>query len=746
MLSFVKNSRPLSPAAEASFTRRLNRVVLIPALFMFALVGVLLWQISYLISVTQWVVHTDQVIVRLWTTRKLMIDMETGERGYLLVGDKRFLEPHQKATRAIPESFAQIMKLTKDDPEQQERLRKAQTDFANWQSFTTKMIRLRDDNNPLYKNLELNLEGKQRLDVVRKQMIAMSDYEERLRDERNNTVKKVIPMAILAAIGAAVVLGGVLTFLARKELFRLSDKYEEILKTTFEQGEELQQSYAQFRTLSDAMPQMVWTAKPNSEVDYINQRWSDYTGYIPQENVPIHLSEFLHPDDHDRTRQTWLKSVETGNLFEMEYRLCRKQDKTYRWHLARGIPLRNNKGEIIKWFGTATDIDDQKRSMELLAQSNAEFRTLTDVVPQMVWTADRHGAVTYMNQRWYEFTGTNPEDNIGEGWKHILHPEDLKRVESAWLESVHTGQPYDCEYRMRRASDGSFRWHIARGIPLRNHAGEIIKWFGSNTDIDDQKHAEQVLQERAQELFNLAESLQFTTANLEKRNRELDQFTYVISHDLKAPLRAISNLSHWIEEDLNEQLSKENSEQMRLLRSRVQRMEDLINGLLQYSRIGRTENRYETIQVDRLLTEVIDSIAPPEGCKIEIASEMPVISGEAVLLRQVFANLIGNAILHHHLKTGNIHVSSILKGNFCEFAVKDDGPGIPPAFHEKIFVIFQTLQARDTFESTGIGLSIVKKIIESQGGRIWVESEAGSGATFRFTWPIRVITQIGKKG
>lgn len=619
MFSFVKNARPLSPAAEASFTRRLNRVVLIPALFMFVLVGVLLAQISYLISVTQWVEHTDQVIVRLWTTRQLMLDMKTGERGYLLVGDKRFLEPYKLAAREMPHSFSQAMELTKDNAEQQERLRKVQSDFVDWQSFTAKMIRFREDNNPLYKSFALNLESEQRLDTLLNQMIAISNAEEKLREQRNNSVKKLIPMSILGAVSAAVVLGGVLTFLARKELFRLSDKYEEILKTTFEQGEKLQQSFAEFQTLSDA-------------------------------------------------------------------------------------------------------------------------------VPQMVWRADQYGAVDYMNQRWYEYTNTTSEDNVGEGWKQILHPDDRKRVETAWLESVLTGQPYDCEYRMHRGSDGSYRWHVSRGIPLRNSTGQIVKWFGSTTDIDAQKQAEQVLQERAQELLSLAENLQSKTTSLEKSNRELDQFTYVISHDLKAPLRAISNLSHWIEEDFSQHLSEENSQQMQLLRSRVRRMEDLINGLLQFSRIGRTENHYKTIHVDQLLLEVIDSIDPPAGFQIQIIPEMPIIQGEEMLLRQVFANLISNAIKHHSGLEGNITISSLSKGNFYEFAVKDDGPGIAAAFHDKIFVIFQTLQARDKLESTGIGLSIVKKIIESQGGTIWVESIVGSGTTFRFTWPANETTQSDLKG
>lgn len=270
--------------------------------------------------------------------------------------------------------------------------------------------------------------------------------------------------------------------------------------------------------------------------------------------------------------------------------------------------------------------------------------------------------------------------------------------------------------------------------------GVLVRAWGIQRDITvakrleaERKKADSALRSRAAELAHLTAALTQTNTALEKRNQELDQFAYVTSHDLKAPLRAIANLSQWLEEDLSEKLTPETQHQMHLLRGRVQRMEALIDGILQYSRAGRVE-AVKPVAVEQLLGEVIDSLAPPPEFTIQVEPGMPTLVTERLLLEQVFANLISNAVKHHHFTQGKITLSAQDHPEFWEFAVADDGPGIPPQYHEKVFAIFQTLEARDTVESTGIGLAIVKKIVESKGGTIRLESQA-EGTTFYFTWP-----------
>ena len=232
----------------------------------------------------------------------------------------------------------------------------------------------------------------------------------------------------------------------------------------------------------------------------------------------------------------------------------------------------------------------------------------------------------------------------------------------------------------------------------------------------------------------LEQRVEERTAEVEQNIQELEQFAYVTSHDLKAPLRSISNLASWLEEDLEEKHTDASREQLDLLRDRVQRMDALIEGLLEYSRIGRTERTIDTVDIAQLLAEVVDSLAVPEEFSIIIGDGMPTLNTERLQLYQVFTNLISNAIKHHGSPQGSVQVTVKDVGSCYEFSVADDGSGIAPQYHEKIFQIFQTLETRDYGSNTGIGLALVKKIVQEHGGSITLESEEGKGATFRFTW------------
>jgi signal transduction histidine kinase len=225
------------------------------------------------------------------------------------------------------------------------------------------------------------------------------------------------------------------------------------------------------------------------------------------------------------------------------------------------------------------------------------------------------------------------------------------------------------------------------------------------------------------------------TSEAERRAQDLEQFAYVASHDLKAPLRAIGNLADWIGEDLEGKLSAESQEQLMLLKDRVRRMNALIEGLLEYSRVGRTEGALSLVDTRELLEEIIDSLSPSEGFVIEIDSELPVFRTDRLLLGQVFSNLISNSLKHHGGDHGHIRIGVHEKQGFFEFGVSDDGVGIAPEYHDKIFKIFQTLEAKDYGGNTGIGLALVKKIVREQGGVIILESEPGHGTRFLFTWP-----------
>jgi PAS domain S-box-containing protein len=384
----------------------------------------------------------------------------------------------------------------------------------------------------------------------------------------------------------------------------------------------------------------------------------------------------------------------------------------------------------------AESIGNLKSELETRKKLEAELELLVQVLEaseDYIGLADVNGRVIWNNPRMKQTIGIDDPE---------IERLSIADYHPAWALSVikERGIPTAIE-------KGSWLGETAiiaedgREIPVsqliiahKSPEGEVDYISTVMRDLSNRKQIEKSLKERAEELEWVNQELVETTLLLKKRNQELDRFAYVTSHDLKAPLRAIANLATWLGEDLEGQIPQENQEQLQLMQSRVQRMDNLIQGLLEYSRAGRKNTKIQKVNIGDLIRETIESLSPPPGFEIFVASNMPTLKTEIVLLRQIFANLIGNAIKYHHRKKGKITISVKDLGQFHEFAIADNGPGIDPQYHERIFRIFQTLQARDTIESTGVGLSIVKKIVESKGGKVRVESCLDEGTTFYFTW------------
>jgi len=267
---------------------------------------------------------------------------------------------------------------------------------------------------------------------------------------------------------------------------------------------------------------------------------------------------------------------------------------------------------------------------------------------------------------------------------------------------------------------------------ISNGAENIQVKVATNDEIGKLAHAFNNMLHR---LEKSRTELILHSEQLKKQNEELDQFTYVVSHDLKAPLRAIFKLSEWIEQDLGDSIPVEIKKNMQILRGRVFRLEGLINGLLEYSKIGRISVPTERLDVQTLLRETVDLLNPPMHIKINIQKGMPVFKTKKYLLQQVFINLISNAIKYNDKEEGTIAIMVSEMNNYYRFVVEDNGMGINKAYHDKVFEIFQTLQPRDKVEGTGVGLAIIKKSVEDMGGVISIESEETKGAKFIFTWP-----------
>ncbi len=224
-------------------------------------------------------------------------------------------------------------------------------------------------------------------------------------------------------------------------------------------------------------------------------------------------------------------------------------------------------------------------------------------------------------------------------------------------------------------------------------------------------------------------------SELESANEELKSFAYVVSHDLKAPLRAIGSLADWIATDYGDKFDQAGKELLQLLTSRVRRMDGLIDGILQYSRVGRVRETRVPVDLEQLVHDVIDLLAPPPHVRITVDTPLPTVTADRTRMQQVFQNLLGNAIRYLDKPQGTIRVGCTAQPDGWRFSIADNGPGIEPRQFEKIFQLFQTLAPRDKVESTGVGLALTKKVVELYGGHIWVESAPGKGSTFFFTLP-----------
>ncbi|MEP0545306.1 MAG: PAS domain S-box protein [Rhodothermales bacterium] len=305
-----------------------------------------------------------------------------------------------------------------------------------------------------------------------------------------------------------------------------------------EAAEAVRRSEAQLLSLVDNLPELAWSARPDGHIEFYNHRWYEYTGTTPEQMEGWGWKAVHHPDHLDDVVARWQHSIDAGEAFEMEFPL-RAADGSFRWFLTRIRPLRDDDGEITRWVGTNTDIDEHRRLLaerdEALARaetSEARYRFLGETLRQQVWTAEPDGQLDYVNSYVVEFFGRSAEEVIGAGWQAVVHPEDLPLVAERWAHSVSTGEPYEVEFRLRR-HDGAYRWHLARANAHVDD-GEVVKWFGANTDIQEKKEAEEVLTE--------------TNRVLERRVAERTQALEGFSEDLKA-LHRITSAEHDRTED-----------------------------------------------------------------------------------------------------------------------------------------------------------------------------------------------------
>ncbi len=448
----------------------------------------------------------------------------------------------------------------------------------------------------------------------------------------------------------------------------------------------------------------------------VNPAWQKTLGWTPTELTTKPYIEFVHPDDRSLTLAEAQKLSRGISSIGFENRYCCK-DGSYRW-LSWNVSAFPEQQVL---YCVARDVTEQKQTELALRQSELNFRTLANSMPQIVWTSRPDGFLDYYNQRWFDYTGMTLEQTIGWGWEPVLHRDDVQKCVDVWSESVRTGNEYNIEYRFRRASDGEYRWFLGRAIPLRNDSGQIIKWFGSSTDIHDQKMAREAA---------------------EQANRIKDEFLAVLSHELRTPLNPILGWAKILQKgNLN---AKKTEIALETIERNAKLQTQLIDDLLDISRILRgklslNEARVNMATVIQSALETVRLAAEAKSITIHTAkaSSIGIVNGDEGRLQQVVWNILSNAIKFTP-KGGHIWITLTQLENQAQIQVKDTGKGINRNFLPYLFEHFRQEDSATTrkFGGLGLGLAIVRQLVELHGGTVTADSAGvGQGAIFTVEIP-----------
>src|SRR5216684_8932068 len=481
--------------------------------------------------------------------------------------------------------------------------------------------------------------------------------------------------------------------------------------------EDVRRSEDRLRLVIDTIPQQIWSGPSDGSLDFCNAQWRSYTGLTLEEVQGDGWQRMLHPGDREQVLKAWRESVAAGTPHEQEER-HRRADGQYRWFLARGVPLRDSDGHIVRWYGTNTDVQDRKEAEDRL-------RLVIDTLPALVWSKLPDGSADFLNQRFREYTGLSVEEGLGWGWMmKAFHPED--RAEDEWRAAFAAGQPFEKEARLRRA-DGDYRWFLHRAVPLRDEQGNVVKWYGTTTDIEDRRRTEEALQE-AQEKFAQVTRIQ-----------AMGELAAAIAHEVNQPLTAIVTNANFSIRQLkgsNPDLDELRTAITEIANdgTRASAVISRIRGLLTKGAPRRTD-----LNVNQIIQAVIALLRNELSrnrisLRIELAPNLPRVQGDAVQLQQVLINLIMNAVEAMRPSTERprkLLIRSAKHADSVLVQVQDSGPGIEPELRDRIFEPFFTTKA----EGTGMGLAISRSIIESHGGQLSL-LPAAQGVLFQFVLPV----------
>ncbi len=493
--------------------------------------------------------------------------------------------------------------------------------------------------------------------------------------------------------------GQVLQFFAMIEDISLKKRYDESLQIEKEK----------YRSIIANMNLGLLEVDKNDVITLANQSFTNISGYSLEELIGKKASNLFLTNESKELVKSKNAIREEGKTDSYEVKVIDKLGKKRNW-LISGAPNYDVNGKVIGSIGIHLDITEQKEQEEqlyllsLIAEKNINA----------VIIADADGRIEWANTSFIDMSGYSMEEIIGQKPGHLLQGEETNLETVDYMKGrIAKGLPFNCEV-INYSKNGKKYWVSIQGQALYNKNGEIVKYFAIEENVTKKKELEQ--------------QREFLVDSLAKSNKELEDYAAIVSHDLKSPLRSIHSLISWMKEDNDKEFNEQTTQYLSMIEGKVEKMDHLIEGILTYAKIDKVDVVSEKVNIQEVIQNIINIIHIPNHISVSITSTLPVIDADRFRVQQLFQNIISNAVNYIDKPKGTVEVSCSEEPKHFIFSIKDNGPGIAKENQEKIFKIFQSLEKSE--RSTGLGLSIVKKIVDNYNGKIWIESEIGQGTTF----------------
>jgi PAS domain S-box-containing protein len=706
----------------------------------------------------QWVIHTYEVLEVLNKTEASLSNVEIGRHSYILTGKAVYLDNYENNKQKVYQYIQTLRQLTRDNPKQQNQLSKLEPLIAQRFALVEQTIKLYKQNN-LDKKTQtaVTVQGMEVREQLQAIYQAMENEEKTLLKLRTTaTDSSVYQIIIIVGLGYG------LSLVLLIAVFKLLQKQIRINKTLSEEALRLEQQAAktELADILESITDAFMTLDRNWCFTYINHRAGQIFDRNSEDLIGKNIWEVFPEAVGGKFYEAYHRAVSEKQLIQLE----EYYPPWERWFENRIYPS----AEGVSIF--FQDITRRKLAEIALEENEKRYRSLVLATSQAIWIADAKGMPKDFSS-WIDLTGQSEAEVNEGGWLNVIHPEDRSFTQLLWTEALATKILYKSEHRIRVA-DGSYRFFAARAVPVLNINDEIQEWVGTYTDISDRKLAEEVIKQAKTDLEIKVQErtaeLQRLNEDLKRSNQELEQFAYVASHDLQEPLRAVTGYSQLLGQEYQERLDESAQEYLGYIIDGAKRMQQLIQDLLTYSRVGTRTQEFAPVDCNVVLSLALRNlqVAIAESNAIITYDPLPKLNADKTQMVQLFQNLIGNAIKFRQQEPPQIHIGAVKGGageagsstslreaafsdreaggkitssslplltqNEWLIWVQDNGIGIKPQYLERIFEVFRRLHTRREFTGTGIGLAICKKIVERHGGRIWAESKPGVGTTFYF--------------